>query len=822
MVRLCAFLLVLSGAASLIYQVTWVRLLGLSMGATSASVSTVVSAFFAGLALGGFLARKLRQRDTNQLGIYLRLEGVIGLSGLVSLAVLSNLDRVVTSMPLLGSGLLLKFAVSFVVLSVPTVCMGATFPIMARVLVREGKHVGRRLGELYAFNTLGAVAGALLAGFVLVPSLGLDGAIVVAALLNASVVGLGSLFAGRFGSTQKPSAAVEVSAANMHERPLGALLAVAATGFVSIAAEIGWTKYLVMFVGSTLYGFSAVLAVYLTGVALGSWFARGRVDRLRTPETWLFAGLGLLSVMLLLTRNGFSWLPSVQASLLRDEVAVALGQSIRYATVFVLLFPSTFLLGALFPLTLKIYCRTREGAETRVGEAYSLNTLAGIIGALVAGFWWIPALGTHHMLTSTALLPLGVSPSLLGKAKRSRARWGALSFALVSAGLVIWSRPLNLQSLVEYVRLDRNVTSEQKVLFSKEGRTGLVSVASFGNNRANLYNDGLNEATIRLDDPYGGTLVEAMLGLLPYLLHERPERAFVIGLGGGTTMRALSYAGLRQVRVAELEPVVAEALSTVVGSRAAGLEDDKVRLDFDDARHLLLLEDDRYDIIASQPSHPWRAGAGNLFTEEFFRLSQERLKPGGIHAQWLNLFRMDVTTLKAILRSFGAAFPHVASFAWRKNLLLLGSRDPLVFRPQKIRERMEREPVKRMFKSVGFLWPHQVLAMFALSRRDILEAVGDGPRSTDTNLLPEVRLARLAEDATGDEAPIPFLRSHATFDVLGYLPRESRAAFIYRTAWLLNKKDRYLITTRDVVARLASIDEERSRELSRELARRGR
>jgi spermidine synthase len=403
-----------------------------------------------------------------------------------------------------------------------------------------------------------------------------------------------------------------------------------------------------------------------------------------------------------------------------------------------------------------------------------------------------------------------------------RAPWVVSGFSSAAAAVVVWSTPLDLQSLVEYVRLDRKHVKEQEVLFSKEGRTGLISVASYRKGRVNLYNDGLNEATIHLDDPHSGTLVESMLGLLPYLLHERPERAFVIGLGGGVTMRALSHAGVASIRVAELEPVVFEALTTVVGARNAGLEHPGVEVEFEDARHLLLVDDRRYDIIASQPSHPWRAGAANLFTEEFFGLSSRRLGANGIHAQWLNLFRMDVSTLEAILRSFVSQFPHAVSFVYRQDLLLLGSNAPLRFEPERIRERMQRKPVKRTFERIGYRSPYQVLALFALSRRDMVQAIGEGPKSTDTNILPEVRLARLDGNARGDEAPIPFLRRHASFDVLDYLSPTDRVEWIEKTAFLLKKPGRYVTTPERVVERLASIDPGRGRELRRALARRGR
>ena len=685
---LCACFLILSGIAALTYQVAWVRLIGLSLGSTSASISTVLSAFFLGLALGSWLAERITRNRIDSLTPYILLEVAVGLSGLVLLPLLLHLDQLMAMSPAFGTELALKFALSVLLLIVPTTCMGATFPVMASILIRRDGEIGARISELYSLNTLGAVLGAGLSGFVFVRLWGLDGAIYIAAGLNLTVAGL-AFWVNRSWAlapidTSEPHpgrAGASPDGDAPYRRAALAILFV--TGFAAIATQVGWTKFLAIFTGSTIYGFSAILTVFLTGIAAGSWAMKRRIDAITSPQWVMAIGLVALGTSLALTRAGLSLLPELQAMLNGAGISAAFDFSVRYAALFIVLIIPTFLFGALFPLNLKIYCGGLTGVRARIGKAYAVNTVASIVGAIFAGFWIIPAYGTDVLLTGIALLVLAVSLIWLPSIATPSARGAIVAMALVGTTASFSLPRLSFENLIATVGYSTASAAGRTphFLFLKEGKAGVISLTTYDGKQARLQSNGLNESGINLDDPDDVLMVESFLGLIPYMLHQDPKSAFLIGYGGGITTQALVSTDLEALRIVELEPAVVEAGRSVARGPATALADPRVDLEFNDARNTLLVEDATYDLIVSQPSHPWVAGSANVFTQEFWEIARSRLNRGGIFGQWVNLFQMDATTLRSIMKAFYTVFPEGMTFANSESgdLLLFGSDRPLVF-----------------------------------------------------------------------------------------------------------------------------------------------
>ena len=308
---LAASFLVLSGIASLTYQVAWVRLLGLSMGSTSASISTVLAAFFFGMAMGSYLAERITRNRINSFKPYIILEFLIGISGLALLPILLHLDGLLALFPTISTELSLKFFLALVLLSIPTLCMGATFPVMAAILIRRHGEIGLRMGQLYGLNTAGAVLGAALTGFFFIPQWGLDGAIYIAFALNMTIV-LIALYVSRSWTLPAmeptPVAALTdpVTAGEDKAYRLRALIVLATTGFVSIATQVGWTKYLAIFTGTTIYGYAAILTVFLSSIAAGAWAIKSYLEKIHAPQMWMAMGPLLLGVSLIATRAGLA------------------------------------------------------------------------------------------------------------------------------------------------------------------------------------------------------------------------------------------------------------------------------------------------------------------------------------------------------------------------------------------------------------------------------------------------------------------------------------------------------------------------------------
>lgn len=775
-----ASFLVLSGIASLTYQVTWVRLLGLSMGSTSASISTVLAAFFSGMAMGSYLAERITRNRINSFKPYVVLEFLIGVSGLALLPILLHLDGLLALFPAIGTELGLKFAIAMALLFIPTLCMGATFPVMASILIRRDSEIGLRMGQLYGLNTAGAVLGAAFTGFVFIPNWGLDGSIYIAFALNMTIV-LVALYVDQrwtlpaMEPTPAPVLTDPGSAEGNNGNQLRALIVLAATGFVAIATQVGWTKYLAIFTGTTIYGFAAILTVFLSGIAAGSWAIKSRLEKINAPQIWMAAGLLLLGFSLIVTRMGFSALPPIYEKINHLSSTPALLHMTKYAIVFALLFIPTFLLGALFPLNLKLYCGTLQAVRTRIGKAYSVNTVASIAGAIFAGFWFIPHYGTDHLLTLMAvailLLALMFLPILRQPALRV-ALLGAVTLALFFA----WQAPhLSYEALIASVdyHWDADAQSGKKptFLFLKEGKAGVISLVTYDHVVAKLQNNGLNESVINMHDPNKALLVETLLGLVPYMLHENPKSAFVIGFGGGITTRALTLTDLKSIRVVELEPAVVEADRHIAAGDIPALRDPRVRLDFNDARNTLLVEPTRYDLIVAQPSHPWLAGAANVFTQQFWEIVKSRLNEKGVFGQWVNLFNMDATTLRSLLQAFYHVFPQGMSFANLDtgDLVLIGSRQPLTFDYERMAHVLQEPQIKATLGTHGIFAPADLLWYFALSRNEALAAAGEARPNTDTNIISEVRLSALTAQPTGAEDPYAFLRRHFHLDLIPYL-----------------------------------------------------
>lgn len=785
-----AFLL-LSGAAALTYQVVWVRLLGLSMGSTAASVSTVLAAFFGGLALGSALADRLARRRAG-IDTYLILETVIGVAGLALLPLLLRLDSLVAALPVMGSSLAVKFVVTVVLLSVPTICMGATFPVMADLLARGRSDLGSRMSFLYSLNTWGAVAGAGLAGFVLIPRLGLDGAVLVAAGCNFTIVAVGFAARGRFtiaaptglgsaatsAATSAPAASATDDANSARSPYAGfALASLIATGFCSIAAEVGWTKYLAIFTGATLYGFATILVVFLSGIALGSWLVRPLLGREQRTAELLLWGLVVLGLAVALTRPALSLAPSVLTMARAGDSAALLA----YGFVFAVLLPPTILFGALFPAGLELYCGRSGSVRKRSGRAYALNTLAGIAGSVAAGFWAIPAFGTDRLLVALALVFPLVAIVAAGAGGVVARRGPVIACAVVVAVATIALPGLDYQPLVRAVTFrDPAAAGEDpsawRFEYLQEARAGVISVLTRDGAMGALQTNGLTESHLNFLDPMAGSPTESLLGLVPYLLHVEPRDAFVVGFGGGNTAFGLTRTSdLQTIRVVELEPAIVDAVRTATQGFVAALLDPRVDLRFNDARNALLVEDTLYDIIVSQPSHPWLAGSGTLFTREFFGIVSSRLRPGGVFGQWVNLFNMDAVTLGAIVKSFYEVFPY--GFALRpsggRDLLLFGSQWPLVLDPARLEARLAHRELAVHLARQSIASVTDLLRDFAFSRTEILRAVQSGPVNTDTNLISEVRLARIGGGG-GDSASVQaLLASVRGLDVAPHLPRES-------------------------------------------------
>ncbi|VAW58208.1 hypothetical protein MNBD_GAMMA11-3349 [hydrothermal vent metagenome] len=784
MTKIATTFLLLSGIASLSYQIVWVRLLGLSMGSTSASISTVLAAFFLGLAIGSYLAERITRNHIDNLTPYIILELIIGAAGLALLPALLHLDAFMAAFPLLANSIPAKFALTMILLAIPTICMGATFPVMASILIRQEQSIGRNMGLLYSVNTAGAVLGAAMAGFLFIPQWGLDGAVYIAFSINM-LIAIAALYINpriklqpvepsENSTLQNETENADTSQPAMQHR---ALIILFATGFVSIAAEVGWTKYLSIFTGTTIYGFAAILSIFLSGIALGSWAIKRFIGKMKRPALWMSIALLLLGCALMLARVGLTMIPSFYETINQLQAGNWTKHISKYAVVFAILFVPTFIFGAIFPVNLKLYCGNLQGVRARIGKAYAANTLASILGAVLAGFWIIPTYGTDFLLVSLAMLILVLPALFIPSIAQRQLQAGIAAMAVLAIALNIALPHIDYKKLINAVQYDENARKgiKPRYIFLQEGKAGIVSMVTYDEKIMVLQNNGLKESLIDIRNENNALLIESLLGFIPYFIHNDPKSAFVVGFGGGITTRALSKTTLESIRVVELEPAVIEAGRSIVDGEIPVLTDPRVSVEFNDARNTLLTDPRLYDIIVSQPSHPWLARASTVFTRDFFALARSRLNPAGVYGQWVNLFHMDATTLKSLFKAFYQVFPHGVTFANLStgDFLMFGSKQPVHFDMQRINERMMQNGIRQVMRNHGIQTDKDLFYYFSLSREQALKAAGDVPANTDLNILSEVRLSVLDRHPPAHEDPYDFIKSQYTFNLAPYFEKDT-------------------------------------------------
>ena len=731
---LCFFL---SGTAGLLYQVLWLRTLTLLLGHTVYAITTVLTAFMAGLALGSALFARLSPRLRNVIAAYGWMEIAIGLICAAMPALLWTAAAVYVRLHAalgLSAGQfgLLQFAVIFALLVVPTTLMGGTLPVLAQGLVGEQRRVGG-IGLLYAVNTFGAVVGTVLAGYTLLPALGTlrTTMLAVAANLVAGVLGL--LLSRGWRAT--PTPAVTAPAGERWDRKQQiTVLVFGLSGAVAMLYEVGWTRALTQILGSSTYAFTAMLVAFLVGIALGSalyvWL-RGRRDATVATFATIQVAIGVtVAVTLALFERlpelflwGFVRFQGGWVELLQLGVASAA------------LLPSTLLVGATFPCAVAVVVRARHLGRD-VGHVYAINTVGAIIGVALAGFLLVPVLGVHTTIKLGALANLIAGGVILLMAARSW-RWTAV----ITVGLLIaatWSIPLwDLRVMAAgtgiyaraYTQGYAQYRADEQVVFYRDGLSGTVSVIDARSARTLRVNGKTDAST-------GGDMsTQVLTGHIPMLVHPEPRRVMILGLGSGVSVGSAITHGFERMDVVELEPAVVEASRFFAAVNGNPLSRPGVRLVVTDGRTFLLTTPERYDVLVSNPSNPWMAGVATLFTVEFFEIARSRLRPGGVMAQWLQGYNLSAADFTMVLRTFRAVFPSTSLwYVGHGDFLLVGTTQDTRLDLGRLRARLELPDVRKDLARVGVrAWP-EILGFVALGPSEVARLTQGAGLSDDDRL----------------------------------------------------------------------------------------
>ena len=772
-----SFFLLLSGASALIYQVLWVRLLSLSIGSSAISISIVLSVFFLGLGLGSYFAGHILKRFKNAFKIYLIVEIGIALSAVLLLPIFLELDYYISLLPIFEAGLGIKFFIVMLLLFIPTFLIGTTFPLLMTLVVTNKNEIRVKLAHFYAFNTAGAVIGVLLCGFVFIPHFGLDGTIYIAASINIFIVFIGIILYKKdeFSNTKSLVKSLNTKEPKVFDNK--ALIVLFITGFSAIATEVGWMKFLIIYTGNTIYGFSLILAIFLIGITIGSFIAKSRFISNINIYKILFFGLVLLSFMLLGARVGLGLFPEIYEQLNTLEVNSFVYRWSKYFIMFLLLLPATALFGLLFPIALKLYSPNINTIHSHVGKAYAVNIIGGIFGSIVAGFWIIPYFSTDTLLSVMAFIVLFSSLFFLREIKIKKAPYILTLFIILFFYSSNYFKHIDYRSMTNIV-IQRNATpftanAKSTLHYLKEGQTGIISILSYDNSPCimRLLNNGINESWVDICDADNLLLSEFLLGQIPFFLNSTAKKAFVVGYGGGTTVKALSMNKLDSIDVVELEPAMLSAVKTLYNGALPTDTDKRVNISVNDARNSLLMSKNSYDIIVSQPSHPWLSGASNIMNKDFFEIVKSRLSKNGINGQWVPLFKIDVATFKSIIRAYTDTFEHVISFVNISSMdfLMFGSNEPIFINYEEIQKQMLEPQINRVLKRNNIQNPNDLMRYFALSRDQLVSISSLAKPATDTNLLAETFSSRYHSIKGNSADTLKFLRGYFLYDIDSYL-----------------------------------------------------
>jgi spermidine synthase len=765
--RVLVPLFFVSGATSLVYETLWARQLHWVFGTSQLAITTVLAGFMAGLAGGGFVGARIADRTRSPVALYAALEAFIGLYALVFPVLLGGVGPLYkmfwrqvglfdSPLPFVTAQLLLVG----VLFLPPTIAMGATLPLMARFATDATEDAAKHVGRLYGANTLGAVFGTAIAGFVLLPKLGLAittwlvaGTNLALALVAASVA--------RWGGEIEPAAPAAVPRPLEHARAVLGIAFVA--GFASLLYEVSWFRLLTLILGASVYAFTIMLLAFLIGISVGGWAAGSIADRVlaRRGASGVLAGTAILQAGIAVSAwaamYAYNELPftftAIYGSLKESDALQLMWLAKVTLAVAVMLVP-TLLMGATFPFLVRAGAGDSLAIGRPVGRIYGTNTLGAILGASLGSLLLLPSLTIRGSVLCAAALNLAAALVALLASERARGRvqwtlvtgWGIA--ALWAVALVHWKKPpwdplVMTAGMYQYAgdieEYDRESVMDFAVtpydlLFYEEGLSSVVTVARAASGNMWLANNGKVDASTSVDMP-----TQLLVAHLPFAFHANPERVALIGLASGITAGAITlHDAPTAIEIVELEPSVVHASHEFDEYNNRPLDDGRVDLFANDGRnHLYLADDGTYDIIVSEPSNPWLSGVSNLFTRDFLEMGKRKLTKGGVWAHWIQLYGMDTEDVRSLLGTFADVYPYVALFSTIRDadLVMIGSERPLEFSAASLDAFVHSEPdVEADLDRIGIDSGSDLLVRYQMDRSQLLRLAEGIERNTDDNM----------------------------------------------------------------------------------------
>jgi len=750
-------LFLISGTAGLIYEVTWTRAFGVVFGNTVFAVSTVLTAFMLGLAVGSWLFGRITDKSSQPLKLFALLELGMGAYAIAFPMVLSATDVLYrwffrSFHPSFYPISLFRFALSIIILLIPTAFMGGTLPVLSRLWANSpGKGdseegIGRSVGFLYAMNTFGAVAGSFLAGYLLIRTLGVSNTIYLAASVNIGVAFFSLILSGVMGRqspakkqkrSKRKSRRDEIrSTRDEPEDYLGGkrvvlLVAVGLAGFCALALEILWTRVLTFVLGTSVYAFACMLTTFLFGIALGSFLcSRLFLARIKNP---IFT-LGLVEFLVALTVlasvpllgilwhidyvlmgklvGGFSFWKEVAAHFLDASV--------------VLLLP-TVLMGAVFPIAVKICAPSWKAVGRRVGEVYASNTVGCVIGSFAAGFVMVPLLGLRDSFLLIVGIQLCLAVVVIFISAKNRVAFGVsavvVSLAVFTISVLSISRDVFVSTMNTYHH-------PSKIVYIKDDVTGTITVHDMPDGDRFIAVDGVDVAGVS----FMLRTTQKLQGYVPLFVHNNPRKVLQIGFGSGETSGVGLMFGVDEYNIVEICPGVFEAGRFFEKINKGSYKDPRLKKIIMDGKNFVKLTDEKFDIIMNDSTYPGTTGSSALYTYNHFKQCKEHLRPGGVLSCWLPL-DLRPEDFQVIIRSFQKVCPYsslwMANNCLNKHSVLIGTLSPMRIDFQRVKKLVERKDISSDLRQINIHSVYDFLDCFVVGEDSLQKIGGAGPLNTD-------------------------------------------------------------------------------------------
>ena len=756
-----SLLFVVSGIAGLIYQVVWFKYLSLFLGNTTYAQMTVLATFLGGLALGNYLFGKRSDSIINPVRIYSVLELFIGVYcllyptissfvGNLFLSTASNLDLI--SKPILFTGT--RFLVAGILLLLPATAMGGTLPVLSKFFVERIQDARKEVASLYFLNSFGAVVGVVFAGFVLIKEFGLDVTIYSTSFLNI-IAGLVGFYLSRTQNNLIKHELVETEDTDKNDfievgkqTVKRVILVAGISGMAALLYEMVWVRLLINFFGSSTYAFSIMLMAFIGGITIGSLvvtqnaFKKYNYVKLLTVLQAAIA-FSTMFVLLFYERLPYS-LWKISALFSKSQESFELFLAVEFIFCFCLMLLPTLFMGMSLPVATEIVSASNKKIGVSVGRVFSINTLGTVVGVILTGLVFIPLFGIKAAFEIGVAINLFGAFLLLSKYKSFSVKEKTSFYSIcvfVFFSYLIFSPQWNEKVLLSGVFRSFGALppssfneftkgfSDEEIIFYKEGMNATVAVTHSLRNKANkrLIINGKPDASTYFDMP-----TQVLLGEIPVMLHKNPKNIFVVGFGSGTTIGSLLNFPVEKVVCAEISKEVIAAAPLFGHENKNCINDPRLNIINEDAVTLLKLSKEKYDAIISEPSNPWVAGIGNLFSKEYFEKCSSSLSDNGIMVQWFHLYEADDDVVKLVLNTFSSVFPYSQLWGGAANdIILVGSKKEIKISFESINNKFTSPLIKQDFERIGINNPFTFLACQSVSPRGFFTMANNFPVNSE-------------------------------------------------------------------------------------------